>query len=86
MAIRCGICPFGTFSGFRFKVITIHTSFDHIFTKELKGNFVQYQSHFDPKGGKGGSYEPAAQKIACHFLQDHVRVLKLLNFFTLYVD
>ena len=29
----------------------------------------------------GGSYVPAAQEIACHFLQDHARVLKLLDFF-----
>ena len=29
----------------------------------------------------GGSYVPAAQEITCHFLQDHARVLKLLDFF-----
>ena len=29
----------------------------------------------------GGSYVPTAQEIACHFSQDHARVLKLLDFF-----
>ena len=33
------------------------------------------------KKAGGGSYVPAAQEIACHFLQDHARVLTLLNFF-----
>ena len=36
----------------------------------------------NPKeGGGGGSYVPTAQEIACHFSQDHARVLKLLDFF-----
>ena len=36
----------------------------------------------NPKEGReGGSYVPAAQEIACHFSQDHVRVLRLLDFF-----
>ena len=34
----------------------------------------------NPKPG-GGSYVPVAQKITCHFSQDHARVLKLLDFF-----
>ena len=34
----------------------------------------------NPKPG-GGSYVPTAQEIACHFSQDHTRVLKLLDFF-----
>ena len=29
----------------------------------------------------GGSYVPAAQEIACHFSQDHARILTLLDFF-----
>ena len=29
----------------------------------------------------GGSYVPTAQDIACHFSQDHARVLTLLDFF-----
>ena len=33
------------------------------------------------KAGDGGSYVPAAQEIACHFSQDHARVLRLLDFF-----
>ena len=37
---------------------------------------------FSPKpGGRMGSYVPTAQEIACHFSQDHARVLKLLEFF-----
>ena len=35
----------------------------------------------NPKPGEGGSYVPMAQKIACHFSQDHARVLTLLDFF-----
>ena len=33
-------------------------------------------------GGEGwGSYMPMAQEIACHFSQDHARVLTLPDFF-----
>ena len=32
------------------------------------------------KAGRG-SYVPMAQEIACHFSQDHARVLTLLDFF-----
>ena len=33
------------------------------------------------KAGRGGSYVLAAQEIACHFSQDHARILTLLDFF-----
>ena len=39
------------------------------------------ESLFNPKEGGGGSYVPMAQEIACHFSQDHARVLKLPDFF-----
>ena len=34
----------------------------------------------NPKPGGGGPYVPTAHESACHFSQDHDRVLKLLDF------
>ena len=44
-------------------------------------NIVDSSKSINPKEGGGGSYVPAAQEIACHFSQDHARILKLLDFF-----
>ena len=40
----------------------------------LKALIVDNET-LNPKEGGGGSYVPTAQEIACHFSQDHARVL-----------
>ena len=59
------------------KVSSILLSIDsqlHFFIKKTN-------QHLTLKKAGGGSYVPTAQEIACHFSQDHARVLKLLDFF-----
>ena len=48
---------------------------------EISATISPNAESVNPKEGGGGSYVPAAQEIACHFLQDHARILKLLDFF-----
>ena len=55
-------------------------------TKHGVGFFVEFidlsiYSTLTLKKAGGGSYVPTAQEIACHFSQDHARVLTLPDFF-----
>ena len=49
--------------------------FTTIFTFSKGFFFFLNSLSFNPKEGGGGSYVPTAQEIACHFSQDHARVL-----------
>ena len=48
--------------------------------REIPWRYTLKRFKLNPKEGGGGSYVPTAQKIACHFSQDHARVLKLRDF------